>query len=363
MTNLPIMAPGRVGFLRDRLEKAYELLRQWSDSGEVAGSVLCVGGRGGMVEPRGFGVGADSLFLVASITKPIVSAAAMALVERGLITLDDRVVDYLPEFIQQGKQEVRIRHLLNHTSGLPDMLPENESLRAAHAPLWSFVEGTCRVAPMFEPGTRVRYQSMGFAVLGEIIQRAAKRGLADFLYWEFFEPLGMRNSYLGCPPEQQDRIARCQLHAALEETDWNWNTPYWRGLGAPWGGMVMTAEDLARYCRMMLDEGVLGKTRVLSPASVRAMTRNQLASLSGINDEDRRTRPWGLGWRLQGAGHSPNLGDLLGEEVYCHWGATGTLCWIDPAADAFCILLTTKPQGEESRHLALVSNAVAAALA
>jgi CubicO group peptidase (beta-lactamase class C family) len=362
MDPIPVVSPGRVGFVADRLQRAYDLLQGEAESGRVPGSALCVGRRGAMSAPRFFGLPDEVLFLVASITKPVVAAAVVLLVERGQLGLHDRVVEYLPEFGQNGKEDVRIRHLLTHTSGLPDMLPENTDLRAAHAGLPAFLEGTCRHGLMFAPGSRVSYQSMGFTVLGELVQRIAGTALPEFLRREFFEPLGMHDTWLGAPAEVQHRIAPVVLPPEQQGTDWNWNTAYWRGLGAPWGGLITSPADFARYCRMMLDEGTLGRTRVLGPASVRAMTTNQLATLPDIAEEDRRSRPWGLGWRLVGAGHTPSHGDLLGPNAYGHSGATGTLCWIDPDADAFCTLFTTRPEGD-APHLAHVSNIVAGSLA
>jgi CubicO group peptidase (beta-lactamase class C family) len=204
---------------------------------------------------------------------------------------------------------------------------------------------------------------MGFALLGAIVGQVAGVPIAEYLRSEFFEPLGMADTALGVPDQWLDRIAPCVLEAGREPSDWDWNSPYWRRLGAPWGGLVTTPHDLARYCRMMLDEGTLGRARVLSPAGVRAMTSNQLVNFPMVPEEDRRCRPWGLGWRLCWPGASAYFGDLLGPRTYGHWGATGTVAWIDPDADAFCILLTTQPCGEEGRHLARVSSCVAASLA
>lgn len=362
MVPIPVVSPHRVGFVPDRLQRAFEFLKAESESGRVPGSALCVGRRGGMVEPRFFGVPEDALFSVASITKPVVAAAVVLLVERGHLGLNDRVVESLPEFGREGKDGVRIRHLLTHTSGLPDQLPNNADLRAAHSGLDAFFEGTCAQGLLFSPGTRVKYQSMGFTVLGEIVRRCTGASLADFVRSEIFEPLGMHETWLGAPAEVHHRIADVVLPPEQQGNDWHWNSPYWRGLGAPWGGMITSPADFARYCRMMLDEGTLGRTRVLSPASARAITSNQLATLPEIAEEDRRCRPWGLGWRLVGSGHPISHGDLLGPNAYGHTGATGTLCWIDPDADAFLILFTTRPEGD-APHLARVSNLVAASLA
>src|SRR5262249_25027519 len=106
----------------------------------------------------------------------------------------------------------------------------------------------------------------------------------------------------------------------------------------------------------------LDGTRVLSQASVRAMTRNQLDYFPALPEEDRRCRSWGLGWRLGWPGRSDNYGDLVGPRVFGHWGATGTVLWMDPDTDAFFVLLTNQPQGDEGRYLARASNAFAACL-
>jgi CubicO group peptidase (beta-lactamase class C family) len=95
---------------------------------------------------------------------------------------------------------------------------------------------------------------------------------------------------------------------------------------------------------------------------VRAMTSNHLAVLPQLPEEERRCRPWGLGWRLNWPGNISSFGDLLGPRTFGHWGATGTMLWMDPDADAFCVLFTTQPLGDDGRLLARVSNVVAAAL-
>lgn len=366
MPHVPVVSPSRVGLVPGPLEQARHRLEAWSQAGEVPASALCVGRRGGMVEPWCFGSTPESLYLIASITKPITALAVVMLAERGLLTLGDRVVDYLPGFAADApsRADVRLRHLLTHTSGLPDMLPENTALRAAHAPLSAFVEATCRHPLLFQPGTRVRYQSMGFALLADIVRQVAGMPLADFLTREVFEPLAMTSTFLGAPPEWHERIVPVRLPPEMVGTDWHWNTPYWLGLGAPWGGLLTTTADLARLCLMMLGGGTLGKVRILGPASVQAMTSNQLDGFPLLSEADRRCRPWGLGWRLRWPGDSAHFGDLLGPAAYGHWGATGTLCWLDPDADAFCILFTNLPQeAEDGRRLALISNTVAAAIA
>jgi len=372
MSDLPLAKPDAIGIDPIRLQRAYDLLKDWTDHDKIPAAALCVGRKGRIVEPQFFGrhrlespaasLKPDALFLVASITKPVTVAAAMLLVERGEMALDDKVTRYVPRFAQNGTQDVCIRHLMTHTSGLPDQLAINNKLRAAHQPLSAFIDATCQEPLLFPPGTKVSYQSMGLAMLSEIVHQVTGKLLPEFLRKEVFDPLGMKDTSLGWQPEKKVRITEVRLEREMQGTDWHWNTPYWLGFGAPWGGLITSPADFACFCQMMLNGGELGGVRVLSRATVRAMTGNQLAAMAQIPEEERRCRPWGLGWRLNWPGHSASFGDLLGPRTFGHWGATGTVCWIDPEAEAFCILFTTQPQEPEGRYLARICNIVAASL-
>jgi CubicO group peptidase (beta-lactamase class C family) len=312
----------------------------------------------------------DAIFLIASITKPIVCMGVLQLIERGYFALSDRVVDFIAEFGRQGKNGTEIRHLLTHTSGLPDMLPDNIELRKVHSPLRRFVERTCEEKPTFPPGRGVQYQSMGIAVLGEIILRVTGKTCTQFLNDEFFQPLGMTDTALGAPDDwyvgSTPKVNRIPEAILISEqasgTDWTWNSGYWRQLGAPWGGLLTTATDLAKFAQLMLRKGLTadGK-RLLSSATVEAATRNQLESMPEIPEVERRCRPWGLGWRLEWPAHSTSFGDLLGPRAFGHWGATGTVLWIDPDTGNFGLVLTTLPQDSSGKFLSRLSNSVAAA--
>ena len=360
--------PEDAGFNAGQLQRAFDLLQKWADADKVPAAALCVGRKDRVLAPRFFGrqrpgkdgppLRKDALFLVASITKPVTVTAVMLLAERGELTLEDKVARFVPKFAANGKGEVQVRHLMTHTSGLPDQLPDNTKMRQAHKPLSAFVEEVCKLPLQFPPGTRVSYQSMGTAVLGEIVHQISGKALPEFLRQEVFEPLGMKDTSLGWQPAKKERIAAVREPAEMAGTDWGWNSAYWLGFGAPWGGMITSPADFARFCRMMLNDGTLGDVRLLSPASVRAMTLNQLAVMPQVPEEERRCRPWGLGWRLNWPAHSANFGDLLGPRTYGHWGATGTVCWLDPDTQTFCILFTTQPQEPEGRFLARVSNIV-----
>jgi CubicO group peptidase (beta-lactamase class C family) len=373
-----------VGLDPSRWQAALDLIRGWCDAGQVPAAAVVVTRSGKSAGVHRFGrqglvadsppVRDDAIFLIASITKPIVATGALLLVERGLIALDDRVEQYIPPFGREGKHAVTIRHLLTHTSGLPDMLPNNVELRTARAPLSEFVIETCKCGLDFLPGRGVQYQSMGFAILGEIIRVVIGQSCAQFLEDELFKPLGMNDTSLGAPDDwfagprpKVDRIVELRLPPDSEQAressrDWNWNSSYWRKLGAPWGGLLTTPADLSRFGQMMLAEGRSGDRQIVSRAAIQAATRNQLEAMRDVPADDRRTRPWGLGWRLNWGAHSANFGDFLGPRTYGHWGATGTVMWLDPDRDACVILLTTKPQEPQGTYLARASNAIVAAM-
>ena len=377
---LTVDTPQSVGLDPDRWQNVLNLVEDLCQRDVIPAAALLIARSGNTTGMHRFGrqssstdsapIRDDAIFLIASITKPVVATGILLLVERGQMALGDRVVDVIPEFGKNGKYAVTVRHLLTHTSGLPDMLPNNLELRAANVPISEFATQSCAVKLDFPPGRGVQYQSMGFAILGELIQRVTGRTCSEFLHDELFTPLGMTDTALGAPDDwfsgsdpTAQRIVESRIPAEQQDaSDWNWNSRYWRSLGAPWGGLLTTPADLAKFAQMMLSGGTLGSTRILATATVDAMTRNQLAHMPDVPRHEQQCRPWGLGWRLHWPAHSANFGDLLGPRTYGHWGATGTVLWIDPELDALTIILTTQPQEPHGSHLARISNAIAACM-
>lgn len=368
--------PEELGFSPERLEVACQFLADAADKGETPAAALQVARFGTALAPRVFGrqylqadsppVRPDTIFLVASVTKPVTAVAVMILVERGKITLDQRVSTILPEFDNHGKRDVRVRHLLTHTSGLPDFLPENLQLREQHAPLSEFIHRICNVKLDFPPGTDIRYQSTGVGILGAIVERVEKRSLPEFLHHEVFVPLGMVDTALGVRHLPQDRIAHVNVRPEMQGVDWGWNTSYWWNLAAPWGGMFTTTGDMLRFCQLFLNGGEFDGVRILGPLAVRAMTRNQTGEMTDIPVAIRSQQSWGSGWALAGRRHPVSgwsyFGDLVSSDSYGHTGATGTLVWVDPVAEVICILFTTESTALRRRLLYRCSNMVASAV-
>ena len=324
------------------LDRAARILEQAAASGDVRAAVLDVR-RGTFRYSRAFGQArTETVFLLASISKPMTAAGVMVLVDRGKVALSDPVNKFIPEFSGGDRDRVNVRHLLTHTSGLPDMLPENEMLRRRHAPLAEFVAATCRTPLLFSPGEKVSYQSMGILLAAEIAQRITGMPFREFLRREVFLPMGMRATSLGLGGRPLEETAQCQVES---KEDWAWNSAYWRDLGSPWGGVHATAADVSRFLASFLRPS----GRVLKRETAAAMIANQT---EGLNEA------WGLGWMLG----RTILGREFRPRAFGHFGATGTVAWADPETGVRCVLLTTKP-AEQSRAtlLAPVSELVAEA--
>lgn len=283
---------------------------------------------------RVFSAGAakpDTVFLLASITKPMTAGAVMLLADRGQIKIEDPAGKYLPEFREGGRAKITIRHLLTHTSGLPDMLPENEELRRRHAPLQDFVRGAIKTPLLFAPGAECRYQSMGILLAAEIVKRVTRQPLPRFLAHEVFGKLGLKATSLGLDGREIRRTAPSQIAGS---SDWDWNSPYWRGLGAPWGGAFAPAQDVAAFLRAFLHPE---EQRVWKPETAQRMITNQNAGLD---------KAWGLGWAVNSRESGGPFGKGCSARAFGHSGSTGTLAWADPARDATLVMLTGRPAAE-----------------
>ncbi len=363
--------PSEAGFDPTRVERIFTLLAAAVADGRLPGAAIQVGRAGRFIAPRAFGrmgpdaaappTQPDTIFLTASVTKPLTVTAVMLLVERGQLLLDDPVHTIMPEFGNRGKEAITVRQLMTHTSGLPDMLPNNTALRQAHAPLAEFYRQIFELELLFAPGTQIQYQSCGTATLAALAERLSGQPLPLFLQQEIFAPLQMQDTALGVQNLPQDRIAQVHVGADMLGTDWGWNSPYWWQLGAPWGGMFSTVSDMARLCQLFLNGGELDGTRILSSATVQAMTADQTSAQPAIPAESRAQQAWGLGWRRMPTSTWSYGGNLLAPGSYGHGGATGTVVWVDLARQLVCTLFTNEPAVKSERLLGQVSNLVATA--
>lgn len=373
MSYLTHARPEEIDLDPNRLQLAYDMLESWTKGPKapVPGGAILVGRHGKVVAPKFFGrqgpepkaepIRSDAMFLMASITKPITYLAGLMLVERGLLNLSDPVMRYIPEFAAHHKEEVKVRQLFTHTSGLPDMLDNNNELRKAHAPLRKFIEGAILDTKLLFPaGTGLSYQSMGTLIVAELVQRLSGLSIQDFFQREIFDPLKLHSIRLGSQGLLRARLVRVETPAEQDAT-FGWNSDYWQAFGAPWGGLFSSPEDYAVICQLMLNGGAIGNVRLLSPGTVEMMTTNRLDDEPDLPEPIRRAYPWGLGWRMNQPGTDDNWGDMLNRQVFGHTGSTGTMVWMDRQRDGFAILLTTAIRANAPWRLTQLSNIVAAA--
>lgn len=353
----------------ERLAATWALLRRWHQQGHCRAIAAEVGSLDGNRETFAIGhltaageraADPHSIFLIASPTKPLVVTAAMMLVEQGELQVDHHVQHYLPEFRGGGKQAIRLAHLMTHTSGLPDMLPNNETLRRNHAPLSEFMAHVHRLGLLGSPGSLVHYQSMGILALATVIEKVVGQPLPAYLKEVLWKPLGMGDTALGVPDSwahsgHLQRIADAQIEGREGAEEWGWNSRYWRALGAPWGGLLSTAIDLGTFCRHLL-EIHRGLDGVLARPTLQAMTSNRLRDFPALPEAVVRATPWGLGWQLNWPTHPRGFGTVLPAQAYGHWGATGTLLWLDPTRGTYGVVLTTEPMDMERRRQIAFAN-------
>jgi CubicO group peptidase (beta-lactamase class C family) len=326
----------------ERWDDAVKVLKRATAAKQVDAAVLHVVQRDeSFTRHFGKAVSDDAMFLLGSISKPINVTAVMTLFDQGKFQLDDCVKKFLPTFTGDGRDKVTIHHLLTHVSGLPDQLANNNELRKQHAPLTKFAEQAVRARLDFAPGSRYQYSSMGILLAVRIAELISGSDIRTLVARTVFQPLGMKHSAQGLGRFKLEEMVLCQMQGAAPESgsgdpeakDWDWNSPYWRKLGAPWGGTHASAPDIARF----LGEFLGARGKVIKPETARLMIKNH-------NPEG--FTPRGLGFGVGKESGSPGCS----ERTFGHTGSTGTLCWADPASETICVVLTSLPRRAGKRH-------------
>ena len=330
----------RVGPVRDprwaQLEAAVE---EEIQAGHLPGAVVLVGRGDRILYHQAFGravaepfqapMHKDTVFDLASLTKPIATAAAvLVLVDQGKLDPNDLVGKYLPAFACNGKENVRLRHLLTHTSGLPAYTDANSLQTRYGSPCPDQVlDKICSLQAQSEPGERFRYSCLGYITLARIVRVVTGQGVDEFAQANIFAPLGMKDTRFLPPAAWQERIAGTEIVAGklLRGTV---HDPLARLQGGVSGnaGLFSTAADLSRYCRMLLNDGAWQGRRILSPAAVAMLTTAQSHGRA-YGFDISSSYAW-----IKGPYASPR--------AFCHSGYTGTSLVCDPATGTYLILLT-----------------------
>ncbi len=401
---LPVAAPQAVGMNAAKLAQIDGLVNDAIKDKKLPGAVVLVGHKGKIVFRKAFGnrslvptvepMTVDTIFDVASLTKPVATATSiMILVEQGKLRLSDTIGMYIPDIDDANAKKVTILQLLTHTSGYRPDFDLGEKWTGREGMLAALKKEKLRNPP----GTKFVYSDIGFIVLREIHERVVKSlsrvGPSNYfssglrLQGDLFLPIGMRdssfltlgktpeltpemaegrysqryaptenirgqNSYLGSSFEGDDKTGNQILRGQVHDP-----TAFRMGGIAGHAGLFSTADDLARYCQMILNNGTLDGRRVLSPQTVALMTRPVVVS------EDGATR--GLGWEIN-TSFSANRGELFPLGSFGHTGFTGTGLWIDRVSQTFVVFLSNRVhpdgKGDVGPLRAKVSTVVASAI-
>lgn len=282
----------------------------------------------------------DTIYDAASLTKVVAATPAlMLLIERGQVDLDDPVKSYIPEFIGGGKDEITVRHVLTHTSGLRPGIETRSGWSGTAAAL----EKIASEKTVATPGSQFRYSDLNFILVGEMVRRASKIPLEQFVTRELYRPLGMKDTGYLPQSHLQVRIAPTELENG-DPLRGVVHDPTARLMGGVAGhaGLFTTATDLARFARMLLNQGELDGVRVFKPETVQLMTSVQTAGSLPV----RR----GLGWDIDSPYSGPR-GELLPLGSYGHTGWTGGSLWIDPFSHTFVIFLSNRNHPDEKGNV------------
>ncbi len=379
--SLPAVAPETVGLCPQRSARLTAVLQSEVERQRLPGAVALIVRHGqlalfealGALDPlTGTPMARDAIFRIYSMTKPIVSVAAMMLMEQGRLLLNDPVAKYLPEYavqnvaslvdgsvqLQPVRQLATIQDLLRHTAGLSYEFMGNSAVQRQYAQLRigsrersnaEFSHVLAALPLLFEPGTVWEY-GRATDVLGRLVEVVSGQPLGVHLQQHIFGPLGMTQTWFAVPPEHHARIAEpfardpeggVQMRVIDVRED--------AALESAGGGLASTAMDYARFLQFMLNRGELDGVRLLGPRTVDFMTTDHLGDIPVNSGASRALLPPGHGFGL-GFAVRKQLGvaAVPGSVGTYFWGGmAGTTFFVDPAEDLFAILMLQAPNQRE----------------
>lgn len=374
---LKVVPPEQMGMCVERLSLADSLIEKSIQDGDTPGAVLAIVRDTAIVYKKAYGwmqmkptkeiMRTDVLFDLASLTKPIAAGTAiMKLVENGLIRLTDPVSKYLPEFRHFGgekrprNEQPQIIHLLTHTAGLPSYAPVDSLIGRfgdhASDSLMSFLSAHPNPPAA---GTRFIYSCPGFIALQKIVEKVTGESLSDYSEKHLFQPAGMMNTFYTpkllydgpvAPTlySEEEGLLSGIVHDPLARKVMN-------GVSGN-AGLFSTADDLALYAALLLNNGRINEKNILTPASVRIMT----GAPEGLGHSGRSP-----GWDISSS-FASNQGDLLHHVAYGHTGYTGTSLVIDPESRIAILLLTNRVYPDDRGSVvdlrAKIANVVASSI-
>lgn len=360
-----------LGVTDDGVEAIWRAVEALYRTGVHPAIALCIRRRGEVIIDRAIGhlrgnapnvpahtpaipITADSPFCVFSASKAVTAMLVHLLDDRGLIHIDDRITEYIPEFGAHGKAPTTIRHVLTHRSGIPSVSGPGDKLDLLLDPK-RIVDTLCAAEPTWAPGRRLAYHAVsGGFVLAEIIQRVTGRDVRQFLHDEVLKPLGFRwmnygvapadvprvaeNAFTGRPaPFPLSRIVQRALSVTFEEAARVSNDPRWLTGIVPSGNICGTANEVSRFYQLLLDDGTLDGVPIFNRRTVHRATAE--ASYLEVDLTLGLPIRYGLGMMLGSERvsiYGPNTPQAFG-----HIGLSQVVTWADPSRDIACALLTS----------------------
>jgi beta-N-acetylhexosaminidase len=305
------------------------------------GAVLLVAKDGEILHEKAYGnytydpsspkVKTNSIFDLASVSKVIATTtAAMMLIDRSELNLDDKVIRYLPKFNNNGKENITVRNLLLHNSGLAAFKKYYDKYSTANEVINDIMDLT----PEQEPGSKYVYSDLGMITLQKVIERISGKPLDNFLDENLFKPLGMNSTMYNPPPELKDRCMPTELDDFWRmrqlQGEVHDERAYMLNGVAGHAGLFSTANDLAKFLQMILQKGNYHGKQYIKPETVERFTKKQ-------SDQSSRA----IGWDTKSPEGS-SAGQYFSLLSYGHTGYTGTSVWTDPLINTFVILLTNR---------------------
>lgn len=329
-------------------EEVVAQIDDWVAEDVVPGASIAVEHRGELVAQHHVGearpgepVTEQTLFGMASLSKPITAAAFLTVVDEGLIDLDAAVTDVLPEFgddvdplqsnamIESQRDDITFRQLLAHTSGLPENISADLYDPESLASRDDQIDLMLRTPLQAAPGERLRYSNLGPGIAARAAETVTGENFLDIVRNRVLKPMNLQNIVLAPTAEESARIAHLK-DPANEGTPYeSYNSAWWRETAIPWGGYYGSTLDMLLFTASFLP----GKENILSEGSREAMTVDQVNGLEGGVDSMRTVWDpgfWACGWEIKGSKPKHWTGNLTSANTWDHWGFAGTLAWADP---------------------------------
>ncbi len=332
-------------------EEVATQIDEWVEEGAVPGASIAVEHHGEIVALRhageanpGVPVADDTLFGLASLSKPITAAAWLTLVDDGFLDLDTAVTEVLPEFgadvdplqsnalLEMERDDITFRQLLAHTSGLPENISPDLYDPSSLASRDEQIDLMLRTPLASAPGERLRYSNLGPGIAARAAEVVTGQNFLDIVRARVLEPMELHDIVLAPAGDDSARIAHLQDPANEGTPHESYNSAWWRESAIPWGGYYGSTRDMLRFTSSFLP----GRENVLSASSRAAMTQDQVNGLEGGVESMRAIwNPgfWAVGWEVKGTKPKHWTGNLTSGDTWDHWGFAGTLAWADPSRD------------------------------